>query len=117
MSQSFSKNVTLYSNTDSAKLEWKFDIQESGLTGSATYTPNEGETLNFKDLNGTVQYQGGIYNGPFTIDVTGGMDQNGDSISCAIVVNDDWASGEGGYLIELFGGGSISAPYTTPVTA
>jgi|GEM_PF-6287440 len=121
MSQTFSKTVTLYTNSDSATMEWNFKINESGLTGSATYTPKGGKALNFTNVNGTVQYLGGIYNGPFTIDVTGGMDQNMDSISATISVNDDWASGQGGYLIELFSpngnGGEISSPFGLPVTA
>lgn len=121
MSQSFSKNVTLYTNTDTATMEWKFQINESGLTGSATYTPQSGDALKFTNVNGTVQYQNGIYNGPFTISVTGGMDQNTDSISATMSVNDDWASGQAGFTIQLFSidgnGGEISGPWGLPVTA
>jgi len=116
MSNSFSKNVTLYSITDEGKMTWNLKIQDSGLSGSANYAPVDGEAVEFPEIGGVVQYQGGIYNGPFTIDVTSGMAVNGDAVSAALTVNDDWASGEGGFLIEVRNGNPISAPYDTPIS-
>jgi len=116
MSNSFTKNVTLYSTTAEAQMTWNFQIDDSALSGTASYLPNGGTSVEFKNLSGTVQFRGGYPNGPFTIDVTGGKDSFGESISAALSVDADWASGEGGFTITEALGAMINAPTDTPIS-
>lgn len=117
MSTTFTKSVSFQIKTADATIVWNLDIQESSLSGTASYTPTGGELLTFNNLSGTVQYQGGIYNGPFTIDITSGADKQGDTISAGLTANADWNGGTGGYLVVYNGGydGPL-VPMTTPMT-
>ena len=98
MSTSFSKNVTLEINTKDAKSTWNFQIEESGLTGSCTFTKNGEQPIVIEGLNGSVQYLGGIYNGPFTIHV-GSYDHLPYGASAAMTINDGWNSGSASFGI------------------
>ena len=113
----FQKSVTFEIDANDAKMTFDLNIEESGLSGTASYSANDGTSLSFSSLSGTVQYQGGIYNGPFAIAVTAGLDSAGDEISATLVADADWTSGNGSYTI-MYENGTTSPeiPWNTTMS-
>ena len=111
MSTSFSKNVTLEINTSDAKSTWNLQIEDSNLTGSVSFTKAGEETIVIEGLGGGVQYQGGIYNGPFAIHVTT-WEQNPYGASATMTIEDGWDSGAASFGIYHEGSSIYYAPFS-----